>query len=69
MLQYELVEPDEARNIFQDNNNGLLYGINWLDGEGEDVFIVDCEWFATAEERQEALDRAYAEDNQYEPEQ
>lgn len=66
-MNYELVEPDEAREIFGDENEGLLFGINWLDENGE--FIVDCEWFATAEERQEAIDRAYADYNQFESEQ
>ena len=65
-MNYELVEPDEARKIFGDNNNDLLFGINWLD---EDNNILDCEWFATAEERQEVIDRAYTEYNQYETEQ
>lgn len=68
-VDYDLIEPEESREIFQDDNNGLLFGINWLDGEGEDVFVVDCEWFATAEERQEAIDRWYADENKFESEQ
>ena len=59
-MDYELIEPEEARDMFGDDNIGLLYGINWLDGEGEDVFVVDCEWFKTKEERQEVIDRWYA---------
>jgi hypothetical protein len=68
-VDYELVEPEEAREIFQDDNGGLLFGINWLDGEGEDKYIIDCEWFATAEERQECLDRWYTDNDNFSPEQ
>lgn len=62
-MDYELVLASET---FDDNNNGLEYGINWLD---EDGFILDCEWFATDEERQEAIDKWYADLNRWEPEQ
>lgn len=65
-LNYELVLASET---FTDNNNGYEYGINWLDGEGEDIYIIDCEWFKTAEEREEAIDRWYADLNNFEPEQ
>lgn len=63
-MNYELVLASET---FEDDNDGFEYGINWLDEDGE--FIVDCEWFKTEEERQEAIDRAYAEENKYESEQ
>jgi hypothetical protein len=65
-IDYELVEPDEARETFQDDNEGLLFGINWLDEDGN---ILDCEWFATDEERQECLDRWYADTQDTTPEQ
>lgn len=63
---YELVLASET---FDDNNGGYEFGINWLDGEGENTFVVDCEWFKTVEERQEAIDRWYADLNNVEPEQ
>ncbi len=65
-MNYELVEPEEARELFGDENEGLLFGINWMD---EDNNIVDCSWFASDSERQEEIDRAYAEYNQFEAEQ
>jgi hypothetical protein len=49
---YELVLASET---FDDDNNGFEYGINWLDGEGEDIYIIDCEWFKTEEERKIAI--------------
>jgi hypothetical protein len=63
-MNYELVLASET---FEDDNDGFEYGINWLDEDGE--FIVDCEWFKTEEERQECLDKWYAEQNQFEAEQ
>jgi len=62
-ISYELVN---AKDCFDDNNEGLIYGINWID----DGFIVDCEWFKTEEERQECIDRWYAnEQDIFTPEQ
>jgi hypothetical protein len=62
-MTYELVMADEC---FDDDNGGLIYGINWLDDED---IITDCSWFASEEERQEEIDRWYAEQNQFEGEQ
>ena len=36
------------------NNDGYIYGINYLDFEGEGD-ILDCEWFRTEEERENAI--------------
>lgn len=47
-MKYELVE---AQDCFDDNNNGYIYGIHWIDG----VDVVDCEWFKTEEERYNAI--------------
>tara|TARA_R100001480_G_scaffold10533_1_gene19029 strand:- start:320 stop:535 length:216 start_codon:yes stop_codon:yes gene_type:complete len=34
------------------NNNGLIWGINYIDEETQDVPItVDCEWFKTRQQR------------------
>jgi hypothetical protein len=63
-MDYELVLASET---FDDDNEGFEFGIYWLDEDGE--FIVDCEWFKTEEERQECLDKSYAEQNQFEAEQ
>ena len=65
-LNYELILASET---FDDGNDGYEYGINWLDGEGEDIYIIDCEWFKTEEERQECLDRWYAETQDTTPDQ
>jgi hypothetical protein len=46
---YELVLASET---FDDDNDGYEFGINWLDEAG---YVLDCEWFKTEEERQEAL--------------
>lgn len=62
-MGYELVD---AKDVFDDDNDGLIFGINWLDDDG---VIVDCEWFATEDERNEVIDRWYAELNNFEPEQ
>lgn len=54
-MNYELVMADEC---FDDDNEGLIYGIHWLDDDG---IVVDCEWFKTEEERQECIDKWYAD--------
>ena len=33
------------------DNNGLIWGVYWLDGEE----IADVEWFSTEHEREEAI--------------
>lgn len=33
------------------DNNGLIWGVYWLDGEE----IADAEWFSTEHEREEAI--------------
>ena len=48
-INYELMM---ARDIFDDNNAGLEYGITWLDEYGN---ALDCEWFETEEDRQNEL--------------
>lgn len=58
-LLYELVSWGKVKDEFvadtpnKDNNNGLEYGIYWLDDNDQ---ICDAEWFKTDEERfQEVL--------------
>jgi hypothetical protein len=63
-MVYELVD---ARDVFDDDNGGRIYGINWMDDDNEN--IAECEWFFTEEERQEAIDRAYADQDDFSPEQ
>lgn len=46
---YELVTAQEE---FNDDNGGYLFGIYWLNEYG---YVLDCEWFKTEEERQNAL--------------
>jgi hypothetical protein len=47
--EYEFVY---ASQVFDDDNKGFVFGVNWLDEEG---YIVDCEWFQTEEEREIAV--------------
>lgn len=51
---YELVMADEC---FDDDNEGLIYGIHWLEyNRGTREYdVIECSWFKTEEERQEAL--------------
>ena len=59
-MDYELISAF-------DDNNGYKYGIEWLD---KDKILLATEWFKTEEERLEAIDRWYAEEqNQFETEQ
>lgn len=44
-IKFELVH---ASQVFEDNNNGLVYGINWLD---DNYNVIDCEWFKSESER------------------
>lgn len=48
-MTYEYVD---ASQVFDDNNNGLVYGVNYIDDSNE---IADCEWFATEAERENAV--------------
>lgn len=59
MINYELIL---ARDTFDDDNEGLEYGINWLD---EDGFVIDCEWFESETERQQAIDREYSNQDNF----
>ena len=51
IMKYEFVK---AEDTFDDDNGGLIYGINWLDDDMG--YIVDCQWFKTKEERQRCID-------------
>ncbi len=46
---YNLVN---AKDVFNDNNNGLTYGIEWLNEDGS---VADCEWFTSNEERMNSI--------------
>ena len=50
IMKYEFVR---AEDTFDDNNDGLVFGINWLDDMGN---VVDCQWFKTENERQICID-------------
>lgn len=47
-IEWETIKRD-AKLPQDDNNNGYIYGIAYLDEEGCDT--LDCEWFKTNEER------------------
>lgn len=53
MKMYELVD---ARDVFDDNNKGYRWGIEWLFAPGE---IADIEWFKTKKAREEALNNTW----------
>jgi hypothetical protein len=53
VLPHELVD---AKDVFDDNNNGYIFGINWLYWENGE--IADCQWFKTEEERQQCIDKS-----------
>jgi len=50
IMPYEFIH---AKDVFDDDNEGLVYGINWLDDMGR---AVDSQWFRTKEERQKCID-------------
>ena len=37
----------------EDNNEGLIFGVNWLDEDGDN--IEEVEWYKTEEERAEEI--------------
>ena len=45
------VEKVYARDVFKDNNNGLVFGLQ----EAEDDAVGYVEWFATEEEREATI--------------
>ncbi len=45
---------DEMDYPEEDNNNGFIYGIYWLDNDQE---VLDVSWFKSEEERHEELER------------
>lgn len=45
---------DEMDYPEEDNNNGFIYGIYWLDNDQE---VIDVSWFKSEEERHEELER------------
>ena len=47
-IEWEDIKRDLKLPI-EDNNDGYIYGIAYLDDEGIDT--LDCEWFKTNEER------------------
>ena len=51
-MEKETYEFVNALEIFDDNNNGYIYGIQYLDIDGN---ILDCEWFRTEYERNLAI--------------
>lgn len=47
-IEWEYIRS-ECKYPQEDNNDGYIYGIAYLDDEG--CYILDCEWFKTNEER------------------
>lgn len=52
-LYFEFVD---AKDCFDDDNEGMIYGINWLD---ENKNIIDCEWFKTEDERMNTINQEF----------
>lgn len=53
LIMWETIKKD-CKLPEADNNNGLIYGINYTDFEGEGD-IYEVEWFSTEEERQQRI--------------
>lgn len=52
------IEYVHASQVFDDDNAGFVYGINYIDDDNE---IAECEWFKTELERdREATNTGYA---------
>lgn len=43
-----MIEYVHASQVFDDDNHGYVYGINYIDDDNE---ITDCQWFKTELER------------------
>ena len=54
-VMWETVKQD-CKYPADDNNEGLIYGLNYLDFEGEGD-IYEVEWFTTAEQREQRIIR------------
>jgi len=52
-VMWETVRKD-CKYPESDQNNGLIYGLNYTDFEGEGD-IYEVEWFKTSEEREERI--------------
>lgn len=51
------IEYVHASQVFDDDNEGYVYGINLIDDDNE---IMDCQWFKTELERdREATNTGY----------
>jgi hypothetical protein len=59
-LLYELKMWTEIKDDMDypknDNNNGFIYGIYWLDYDSE---VVEVEWFKTEQKRFDAIEQIY----------
>ena len=58
-VMWETVRKD-CKYPESDQNNGLIYGLNFTDFEGEGD-IYEVEWFATSEEREKCIEDNNAE--------
>jgi len=54
-MTYELIEAKGEFSCIQ--NEWVSFGIKWFDDNGEEIGV---DWFATEEERDNAIDRWYA---------
>lgn len=52
-MEYEKVEwfNEELDKFYGDNNNGLIFGVYWLDGED----VIEVTWFKTEQEREKEI--------------
>jgi hypothetical protein len=46
------VEKIDAREVFKDDNEGLIFGLQEVNDYGD---LGYCEWFATEEERNDCI--------------
>jgi hypothetical protein len=49
-IHYELVHASEC---FDDDNNGLIYGIHWI----YDNEVIECNWFDDCQKREDYIQK------------
>ena len=61
-MDYNFIEAQDATI----ENEGMLFGIEWFNEDGD---LIGTDWYATEDERNEAVDHWFADQDEYNPEQ